>query len=59
MRKIISELLCMFATIGSIIMWSILMVCWVFYPETFKEIPTNDLIMIVTIILIGFMPDKK
>lgn len=46
-------------TLLSMIAFCVVMFVWVFFPEKFVELPTNDLIIFVLMIIIGLMPEKK
>jgi uncharacterized membrane protein len=58
MKKLIGEGLSIITKFLCIILFVILMSVWLFFPDMFSELPTNDLIMFVMVIIIGFIPDK-
>jgi len=59
MKKMIGKGLDIMLTLLSMIAFCVVMFVWVFFPEKFVELPTNDLIIFVLMIIIGLMPEKK
>ena len=58
MRKLIGKGIDILMTILCGILFVALIISWIFIPEFFTTIETNDLIMYATIIIVGFMPEK-